>query len=726
MSMFSKKDKDDRGKGGMVVDAIKKQLNFSEREKLAELERRVQQAKHNEVLASRKAEEHERAFKESERRDGFVGWMTGQNREKRLSHETTKRKALDASQHAREAEEEYKRYVEQTGQTLKKELLAPVSEDYRSPLLSATTRGAGTNFVEGMKKKIIGAVYPRTLFVTVIGASGLPKMDTIGWCDPYVVITNISTREKQKTEIIYDNPEPVWEENFVITISSARDTLVMEVFDYDRVGQDDYIGASILPLDTRFICNRECALEVTDKKKKNRGTLRVSAMWADEAQPTRETGPFYYRVVFAHGVHIRKLPDAHARNTGQTLQPGELFEASERLKPLDENTTYVRINTMHDKWMRGGWVFEKLTFKDEHTNEIEEVQVLERVTPPKREGGNFFYRVKETTRLPLEPEEHCRTFTRHSYPKDTILECGAKTTPLGSELVFCRVDNENGGFIIEDKQAHIIPNEGDTYAKVEHCRAPKSRQVESGALNEEQHFQIVCDPGVYARKSVELDAEKGQLLMNGEYFAANEKKVVSYPGVSGGKNVTWYKRIAPDNDWVREEKNGIQLIKEVHDSIETGIFMFEIVYQHGVQVRQFAKLHGPKHETVLVCGEIVRVRQKILHARELKKTKPTIWLELEDQSGWIFDHNGTHLIAKELEGGVVQDHGFRNAPTEYDPQPYDDPEPFDSQQYGGSGNLNGYTDPPSPPEEELSRGRYGSNLSNLSNPDTYSNQLGDR
>ncbi|CAM9683911.1 unnamed protein product [Heterosigma akashiwo] len=687
---------------GGVGKALKDAVNLTDRDRLAEAERKVQQARHNEVVALKRAEETEVAHDKARKQDGLIGVVTGANRDKRLAHGVATRKAGDASSLARQAEQEYQSLCAEIGVAVKQELVSPPDvNDLRSPLLASKQRGAGGNIMAGLKKKVLGASYPRTLFLTIIGASGLPKMDTIGWCDPYVIMTNISTRQKEKTEIIYDNPEPTWEENMAVTIASARDTIVLEVFDYDRVGQDDYIGASILPLDARFISNREVALEITDKKKKNRGTLRVSAMWADEATPTREHGRFFYKVVFAHGVHIRSKPDAHSRNTGQTLQPGEIFEAAERLKPLDENTTYVRLNMLRDKWMRKGWVFENLLMRDDRTGEIEEVRVLERVNPPKSDVGPFFYQVLEDVQLPVYPELNCTTKTA-PYRAGQVLECMAKTMPLGSEYQFARVDvvqhgtatnAEGGGWIIEDAQGGLVPlSNFETTIKVQHCQPPKGQRRAGAELQRTQVYQVVAEPGVYTRlasgrgDTVELDAGKGPMLATGDFFECDRSVTMFYPNLAGEPEVTWLHRLEQGaDDWVRLEKNGITICEPVDDEIHGGQWIYKIVFEGGVTVRRYAKEHGERTDRVLQCGEEVPIKMRIQHAKDKKKKSKTWYLEIDDaEGGWIFDHNNHHEIAVEVEGEHDPNHlpEVRN----YTGDPEDEPLP---EEYAAPGAGNG-------------------------------------
>lgn len=83
-----------------------------------------------------------------------------------------------------------------------------------------------------------------SLTVRVGGCKKLPGVDTFGGCDPYVKLTygdNSEKTEKKNTK----NPE--FNETFVFPVESEK-YLIVEVWDYNKIGSDERIFALPLPL----------------------------------------------------------------------------------------------------------------------------------------------------------------------------------------------------------------------------------------------------------------------------------------------------------------------------------------------------------------------------------------------------------------------------------------------------------------------------------------------
>nr|GMD40958.1 synaptotagmin-5-like [Ipomoea batatas] len=97
------------------------------------------------------------------------------------------------------------------------------------------------------------------LTVTVISAEELPATDLAGKSDPFVVITMKKSDQKNKTRVLNNTLNPVWNQTFDIIVEDGlRDLLIVEVWDHDTFGKDK-IGRCIMTL-TRVIL--EC--EFTD------------------------------------------------------------------------------------------------------------------------------------------------------------------------------------------------------------------------------------------------------------------------------------------------------------------------------------------------------------------------------------------------------------------------------------------------------------------------------
>ncbi|KAK9130599.1 hypothetical protein Sjap_011086 [Stephania japonica] len=94
------------------------------------------------------------------------------------------------------------------------------------------------------------------LSVTVISAEDLPPADIMGKADPFVVLQLKKTGNKNKTRVVNDNLNPVWNQTFDFVVEDGlHDMLIVEVYDHDTFGKD-YMGRCILTL-TRVILETE-------------------------------------------------------------------------------------------------------------------------------------------------------------------------------------------------------------------------------------------------------------------------------------------------------------------------------------------------------------------------------------------------------------------------------------------------------------------------------------
>lgn len=85
------------------------------------------------------------------------------------------------------------------------------------------------------------------LHVTAKEARNIPSMDIIGKSDPYLLFKLSSTEQTWKTRYINNNHSPVWDEEFVIPItSSVDDILTVELWDKDLLTPDDLISTLVL------------------------------------------------------------------------------------------------------------------------------------------------------------------------------------------------------------------------------------------------------------------------------------------------------------------------------------------------------------------------------------------------------------------------------------------------------------------------------------------------
>jgi len=157
-----------------------------------------------------------------------------------------------------------------------------MQDDFTSP--PQRTTSSQQQFQNGFDHGFDNYVFPRNLVLTLVGASGLPKMDTIGWCDPYVIIQNYLSGFNAKTKTIKNTADPVWDAVFTIPVSSSQDEIIFDVYDYDTIGGDDYIGICKLPVNHQFVSGQEFKLEIRPEGKgPGGGHLTMHAIWESEA-----------------------------------------------------------------------------------------------------------------------------------------------------------------------------------------------------------------------------------------------------------------------------------------------------------------------------------------------------------------------------------------------------------------------------------------------------------
>ncbi|XP_019153553.1 PREDICTED: synaptotagmin-5-like [Ipomoea nil] len=119
------------------------------------------------------------------------------------------------------------------------------------------------------------------LSVTVISADDLPAADLLGKSDPFVVLTLRKAGTKNKTRVVMDSLNPVWNQTFDFVVEDGlHDMLILEVWDHDTFGKD-YMGRCIITL-TRVILEGEYK-ETYDLDGAKSGKLNLNLKWT--AQP---------------------------------------------------------------------------------------------------------------------------------------------------------------------------------------------------------------------------------------------------------------------------------------------------------------------------------------------------------------------------------------------------------------------------------------------------------
>jgi len=120
-----------------------------------------------------------------------------------------------------------------------------------------------------------------TLSVKVARADGLPKMDAVSKSDLYVVSSIQRLPENRvKTKTVWDNNNPVWDEDFELERVRLSDVVEFLVFDNDEnqlLGRsDDFIGCALVNVDDVLTQGTFVqSLELTCKNGQPVGTLNV-------------------------------------------------------------------------------------------------------------------------------------------------------------------------------------------------------------------------------------------------------------------------------------------------------------------------------------------------------------------------------------------------------------------------------------------------------------------
>ncbi|KAF3699638.1 Synaptotagmin-1 Synaptotagmin I [Channa argus] len=94
----------------------------------------------------------------------------------------------------------------------------------------------------------------KKLIVGILQAQDLPAMDLGGTSDPYVKVYMLPDKKKKfETKVQRKNLCPVFNETFTFKIpynELGGQTLVLQVFDFDRFGKHDVIGEIKIPMNT--------------------------------------------------------------------------------------------------------------------------------------------------------------------------------------------------------------------------------------------------------------------------------------------------------------------------------------------------------------------------------------------------------------------------------------------------------------------------------------------
>lgn len=89
------------------------------------------------------------------------------------------------------------------------------------------------------------------LHIKVIEAKDVPKMDVVGYSDPYVKFTYDKGPGTYQTRYIEQTLTPVWNEEFHIAILDKKEGLIKAfLYDFDKVSNDDLISTKDFPINS--------------------------------------------------------------------------------------------------------------------------------------------------------------------------------------------------------------------------------------------------------------------------------------------------------------------------------------------------------------------------------------------------------------------------------------------------------------------------------------------
>lgn len=97
-----------------------------------------------------------------------------------------------------------------------------------------------------MQKKRKATSYVFT--VKTVEAEDLKACDVNGLSDPYVVLADECQRRISKTRVVYNNLNPRWDDSVDI-LTKGPLNLIATIWDWDAVGDHDYVGRTALKLD---------------------------------------------------------------------------------------------------------------------------------------------------------------------------------------------------------------------------------------------------------------------------------------------------------------------------------------------------------------------------------------------------------------------------------------------------------------------------------------------
>ncbi|KAG6393191.1 hypothetical protein SASPL_147427 [Salvia splendens] len=188
------------------------------------------------------------------------------------------------------------------------------------------------------------------LHVRVIRATKLLKMDLLGLSDPYVKL-NLSGEKhpSKKTTVKKKTLNPEWNEEFKLSVKDPQSQmLLINVYDWDKVGSHDRLGTQVFPLKMLMPNEvKEVTLEllkdtsISDVNKKQRGQLFLELAYA----PFREDSLSFRGVLDGYS-RKDSVMDRALSNISMTSASGLLLvtvQGAQDVEGSRHNNPYVLI-----------------------------------------------------------------------------------------------------------------------------------------------------------------------------------------------------------------------------------------------------------------------------------------------------------------------------------------------------------------------------------------------
>jgi len=94
------------------------------------------------------------------------------------------------------------------------------------------------------------------VLVKVVEGKNLMKSGNILPNDPYVELKLKSSGQKYKSRTVQRNLNPHWNQDFILDSNyPAKDALLIRIYDYEALSEDDYVGELEIPL-SKYLLER--------------------------------------------------------------------------------------------------------------------------------------------------------------------------------------------------------------------------------------------------------------------------------------------------------------------------------------------------------------------------------------------------------------------------------------------------------------------------------------